>query len=412
MNSSTLFWGIAVLFIVMALAFLLPPLLRGNKTRTVSGRRNINIAVYRDQLKELEADLANGLLSRDQFDEAKVELEARLAADAIETTEDAEPVRRGGRALGYTLGALLPVLAIGFYMVTGNPQAIDAIAAPQPQASGEHDIMKMIQQIEDKTRSEPQNGEAWTMLAKTYAVVGHWPEALKAYEKAVALRPEVPAVMTGYAEALAIANGRILQGRPMEIVLKALEKDPEDMKGLELAGISHFQDRNYAQAAYYFKRLLKLLPPESPYTQDISEALKEAKRLSEGGLTGLDNLSNPGDAGVKGPTISGKVDIAPALKGRLGPNDVVFLFARPPQGGAPAAAIRAKAGDFPLEFELTDAMAMSPENRLSNYKTVTLTARVAKSGDVKGVPGDLEGKLEQVKVGANGIVLVIDKVRD
>lgn len=416
MNSTTTFWIVSALLVIVALAFMLPPLLRKRQNAAPSGRRGINIAVYRDQLKEMEADHRNGLLSDDQFATAKVELEARLAEDAIETGEDVQPVSKSGRVLGYTLAGLLPAAAFGLYLLIGNPGAINAVASvPMPQ--GEHDIMKLIQQVEEKTKSDPNNGEAWSILAKTYAAVGHWPEALTAYEKAIALRPDVPAVMTGYAEALAINNGRVLAGKPMELILKALEKDPQDLKGLELAGIANFQDKNYAQATYYFKQLLALVPPESPYAQDIGEAMKEAKRLAEAGMTGgLDNLSNPGaaeqTAAQAGATITGTVDIAPALKAKVKPDDIVFLFARPGAGGPPAAALRANAGAFPLQFELNDSMAMSPDNRLSKYKEVTLTARVSKSGDVKGGAGDLEGAVANVKVGAKGVSLVIDKVRN
>jgi cytochrome c-type biogenesis protein CcmH len=285
----------------------------------------------------------------------------------------------------------------------------------QDVVPGDHDIMKMVQQVEEKTKADPNNAEAWTMLAKTYAAMERWPEAMAAYEKAMQLKPDVPAVMTGYAEALAINNNRVLAGKPMELVLKALEKDPDDMKGLELAGIHAFQERSYAKAAFYFKHLHKLLPPDSPYAQDIHAAQQEAKRLSEGGLTGMDNLSDQGPAASQdkaspGATVQGKVDIAPGLKAKVSETDVVFLFARSAAGGAPVAAIRASAGKFPLEFELSDAMAMSPENKLSNFKEVSLTARIVKSGDIKGGPGDLEGSLKAVKVGAKDVKLVIDTV--
>jgi len=282
---------------------------------------------------------------------------------------------------------------------------------------GEHDIMKMIQKVEEKTRTDPNDAEAWTILGKTYAAVGHWPEALNAYEKAIKLKPDVPAVMTGYAEALAISNNRVLKGKPIELVLQALEKAPDDMKGLELAAISNFQEKNFGQAAYYFKHLYKLLPPESPYAQDILEAQKEATRLSRGAITGMDNLSDPASAASQdkaaapGATIRGKVDIAPALKAKISDQDVVFLFARSAGGGAPVAAIRSTATKFPLEFELSDAMAMNPDNKLSNFKEVNLVVRVSKSGDPKGGPGDLEGMMTGVKVGAKDIKLTIDKVK-
>jgi cytochrome c-type biogenesis protein CcmH len=417
----SLFWMATVVCVAVALAFVLPPLLRKKDKELMADRRDINIAVYRDQMKEMEADRANGLLAEDQFQAAKLELEARLAEDALTREgQKAAPLSSSGRKLGFSLAAIIPVAAFGLYFLLGNPSSLIAIAQAQSQeasgvAQGGHDIMKMILQVEAKTKEDPNDGAAWTLLAKTYAVVGHWPEALAAWEKAIKLRPDVPSVMTGYAEALAINNNRVLEGKPIELVLKALEKDPLDMKGLELAGIYNFQKRNFAKAAFYFKHLYKQLPPDSPYAQDVNEAYKEAKRQSEIGLTGLDNLAAQPDGGAKQGTpdasIRGKVDISAKLKDRLSEKDVVFLFARAGEGGPPVAAIRSPATKFPLEFELNDTMAMNPDNKLSNYKSVTLTARVVKSGDIKGAAGDLEGTVKLVKVGAKDVTVVIDTVR-
>ncbi|MFO7543678.1 MAG: c-type cytochrome biogenesis protein CcmI [Thiobacillus sp.] len=420
----SLFWIGAVVCVVIALAFVLPALLRSKAAAGKADRREINIAVYRDQMKELEADRVNGLVSEEQFQTAKLELEGRLADDALTLDTTPEPGRVGSRKLGYTLAAIIPVAAFGLYFVMGNPESLMAIADTQTgptqaamgNAPDDHDFMQMIQQVEEKTRTNPDDGEAWGMLAKTYGAMEQWPQALQAYEKAVKLLPGLPSLMTGYAEALAITNNRVLKGRPMELVLTALEADPDDIKGLELAGINAFQEENFAQAGYYFKRLHKLLPPESPYAQDILEARKEAERLAHAAATGLDNLANPPpaadskSAAVEGARIVGSVDIAPALKSKLSSNDTVFLFARPGTSGAPVAAVRSTAGKLPLEFSLNDSMAMNPGNVLSQHKEVVLVARVSKSGNPIGQTGDLEGRISSVKVGATGVKLVIDQV--
>jgi cytochrome c-type biogenesis protein CcmH len=419
----TLFWVAAVVCVVIALIFVLPALMRTRAGAGKAARRDVNIAVYRDQMKEMEADRANGLLSEAQYQTAKLELEARLADDALGLEDTAEPGRAGSRKLGYTLGAILPAAAFGLYFWLGNPASLVALADAQSAAApsamagapGEHDFMKMLQKVEEKTRTNPDDGAAWAMLAKTYGAMERWPEALKAYENAVRLLPKDASVLSGYAEALALTNNRVLTGKPIELVQKALEIDPQDMKGLELAGIHAYQEQNFAQASFYFKRLYPLLPPESPYAQDILAAQKEADRLAKTGLTGLDNLANPPPASDKaaasGATIKGSIDIAPALKSRLAATDVLFLFARPGQSGPPVAAVRASASQLPLEFKLDDSMAMNPGNTLSQHKQVILVARISKSGNPMAQPGDFEGTLPNVKVGASGVKIVIDQTR-
>jgi len=417
----TLFWIATIVCVALALVFVLPALMRTRAAESKAQRRDINIAVYRDQMKEMEADRDAGLLSVDQFEAAKLELESRLADDALAQESAIESGPVNSRKLGYALGVVLPVAAFGLYFLLGNPTTLIAIAEakanPEMAAAtgGQHDILKLIAQVEARTKENPDDGAAWSILAKTYAAVQHWPEALHAYEKAHKLLPDVPSIMSGYAEALAISNNRVLEGKPMQLVKEALVKDPLDMKGLELAGIAAFQEKDFAKAGFYFKHLYQQLPPESPYAQDILEAQKEANRLAHIAATGMDNLADQPAAAETGKspaggTISGMVDIAPALKAKLADGDAIFLFARGKSGGAPVAAIRATAAKLPLEFELNDSMAMSSDATLSKAKEVTLTVRVSKSGDVKPQPGDLEGAMAGVKVGAKDIRLVIDKV--
>jgi cytochrome c-type biogenesis protein CcmH len=421
----SLFWGAAVVCVLIALAFVLPALMRTRTRTSQAVRRDINIAVYRDQMKEMDADRANGMISPEQYQAAKLELEARLADDALMTDDAPEPGRVGSRRLGFVLGAVLPIVAFGLYFWLGNPASLIAIPSPQPDSAQPamagapegHDFAKLIQKVEEKVKASPDDGEAWSMLAKSYAVVERWPEALRAYEKATELLPQDASVLSGYAEAMAINNNRVLAGKPMELVQQALKIDPDNIKGLELSGVNALQQKDYAQASNYFKHLLGLLPPESSYAQDIQAAMNEAERMAHPGIAGLDNLSNPPPAEDKaasmapGATIKGSIDIAPALKSRLAASDVLFLFARAGQGGPPVAALRAGTDKLPMVFELNDSMAMNPANKLSQHQQVALVARVSKSGSPMGQAGDLEGTVPVVKVGAAGVKIVIDQVK-
>jgi cytochrome c-type biogenesis protein CcmH len=417
----SLFWIAAVVCVVIAMAFVLPALLRTRSGAGKAVRRDVNIAVYQDQMKEMEADRANGLLSDAQYQSAKRELEARLADDALTPDDAPEPGRVGSRRLGYTLGAVLPVAAFALYFWLGNPASLVADAqtgtaqSAMAGAAGEHDFMSMIRKVEERTQANPDDGEAWTMLAKSYAATEQWPKALQAYEKAAGLLPREASVLSGYAEALAITGNLALTGKPMELVRQALEIDPEDIKALELAGIHAFREGDFAQASAYLKRMHGLLPPESPYAQDILAAQQEAERLAQSGVPGL---SAPPPAAADrtapvapGAAIRGSVDIAPALKSGLADTDVLFLFARSGPGGPPVAAIRASAGQLPLEFVLDDSTAMNPGNTLSQHKQVMLVARLSKSGNPMAQPGDLEGAVANVKVGATGVKIMIDQTR-
>jgi cytochrome c-type biogenesis protein CcmH len=414
----TLFWIGAAVCVAIAMALVLPTLLRTRAGPGKAARRDVNIAVYRDQMKELEADRTNGLVSEEQFQVAKVELEARLADDALAPDASPEPGRESSPRLGYALGAILPIAAFGLYFILGNPTSLIEIASaptrtePVPEAGmAEHDMARMLKQVEEKVVANPEDGQSWAILARSYSALGRWPEAWKAYQFAIELLPETASLLSGQAEALAIINGRVLKGQPMVLVKRALELDPEDVKALELAGYNALQESNHAEAVVYLQRLLKLLPPDTPYASNVQVAMLEAQRLASGGAPASPPQQNSSAAApASDQVIRGSLEITPELKAKLGKDDIIFLFARPLQGGPPVAAVRGPAIQLPMDFELSDRLAMNPGNLLSMHKEVVLVARVSKSGGPMAQPGDLEGSVSGVKVGVSGVNLVIDKV--
>jgi cytochrome c-type biogenesis protein CcmH len=419
--SVTLFWGAAAAAVALALAFVLPFLLRNNKNGPEkAARRDINLAVYRDQMKDLKTELANTQLSPEQFQASKLELETRAAEDAL-AHEDGVAAPVASHRLGFGLAAVLPMAAIGLYFALGNPGVLTAVASGQNAstvAAGptEQDILRMVQQIEARTQANPADSEAWEALATANAMMARWPEALQAFQKTYELLPTKATVMSGYAEALAMTGNLVLAGRPIELVTSALKIDPNNKKGLELAGIHAYQNQDFAQAVQFLDRLQPLLSPETPYAQEILGMRNEAQRLAQlGGAAQTAGATSPatldGQA-VPGPsaTVAGSVEVAAALQSRVGNQDTIYLIARAGESGPPLAAARLPMGAFPMRFSLDDSMAMSPANTLSNHREVVVLARISASGNPIAQPGDLEGRITGVAVGAKGVKLVIDRV--
>jgi cytochrome c-type biogenesis protein CcmH len=408
--SVTLFWAAAAAAIVLALAFVLPFLMRNsNAERSKAARRDINLAVYRDQMKDLNNELSNTQLSQEQFLASKLELETRAAEDAL-AEEDRAAVPVASRRLGFTLAAVLPVAAIAMYAWLGNPGALIAQGGEQNNPAlaaqpTEADVLKMIQSIEARAQANPTDGEVWEALANANAMMGRWPESLQAFQKALELLPTKPAVMSGYAEALAMTSNMVLAGKPIEMVQQALKADPNDIKALELAGIYAFQNEEFAQAVVLLDRLQRLMSSDMPYAQEILKMRNEAQRLAEMG-----GAAPSAAAATSQASVSGSVEVAAALRSRVAAQSTLYVIARAGEGGPPLAAARVTLGPFPIQFRLDNTMAMNPANTLSNHKEVVLVARISASGDPVGKPGDLEGRLVGVPVGAGDVKLVIDRV--
>jgi cytochrome c-type biogenesis protein CcmH len=329
--------------------------------------------------------------------------------------EDVQAVRKGGRLLGVGLAVLIPVAAIGLYSLLGNPLALQPPGTAATGQAAPGDIQAMLQAAEDKVKINPDDGQSWLMLARSYSVLNKWPEAIRAFDNLVRLAPNDPGVWSHYAETLALANNHVLDGKPMDMVRRALALDPKEIKALELSGIYAFQHKQYQEAIKDWQGVLDQSPPGEKYTQDMQSALDKAKELAgEGSKPALDNLSGfqaqPAASG--GKTLTGTLSLSAKLKDKVSPGDVVFVFARDAKtGGAPLAAIKLDATTLPAPFQLDDSQAMMAGNALSTHDSVSLTARISKSGTAEPKPGDLEGSLQTVKVGSSGIKLVIDRVR-
>lgn len=336
------------------------------------------------------------------------------------------PLFKGrSRPVAILLALLLPAAAVGVYLLVGSPTADVAASAAQAQSTEaaaaaaapghtEEDIEKLIGDQKASLAKNPEDAAAWAALGVIYAGLDRWTEAEEAFARAYALQPKEAVIVSAYAEALAINAGRDLSGRPMQLVREALDLAPQDPKALELAAINAFQGAEYTKAAYYFRQLLKVLPEDSSYAEDVGQALREAKRRAEEAAYGapLDNRP-PGDDvhSVAKGTISGTVELDPTLAAKLSGTEAVFLYARPVLGGGPLAGLRTTADKLPAQFTLDDSLSPLPDSPLSGHDTVALSARVALSGAAEPTPGDLEGVIRSVTVGSQGVKLVIDTVR-
>jgi len=403
-----LFWILVALFAVAALAFVLPALLaRGGRAESPAGDA-ANIAIYRDQMRELDSDLAAGTLAREQHDEARRELERRMLED-VGPGMNAAPAVEPGRGTALAVGFAIPLVAALLYFAVGSPRAL----APVP-TGGEHEITVqqiegMVERLASRLKESPEDVKGWSMLGRTYAVLDRFPEAVAAYENAIKRSAPDAQLLADYADALAMSQGRTLMGAPEKIIAQALQVDPENVKALALAGTVAFQKKDFKGAIAYWERILKVVPPDSDMADSTRDSIADAQKLA-----GVSVKPDTAQKAVPAAAaVSGTVSLAPALAGKASPDDTVFIFARPAEGSRmPLAVMRKRVRDLPTAFKLDDSMAMTPAAKLSGHERVIVGARISKSGSPAAQPGDLEGLSAPVKPGAAGIaVLIATEVR-
>lgn len=293
------FWLICAIFVAIALAFVIPPLLQNAQKDPEDSDKEANVAVYRDQISELEADLQNGVISPEQYQHDRDEIERRLLEDV---SADHGTIRQksknavGGRGLVYAIALGIPVIAMALYVRIGNPAALSASSASSTTATRssagapavakgdgqmtQQGIEANVEALAQRLQQNPADPGGWTMLGRSYITLGKYSEASNAYAKATALKPDDADLLADYAFAMAMANGQSLRGAPQELINKALKLDPENPKALELAGSSAFEAKNYKEAISFWQRLLEKTPRDSELETALLERINRAKSLS------------------------------------------------------------------------------------------------------------------------------------
>lgn len=389
----------AAVLVVVALAFLLPPLLRRAPAAGVSTDA-ANISVYRDQLAELEADVRRGVITEAQSAQARTEIERRLADD-LGTSSQAAPAARPARVVAIIVAVAIPLIAIAGYALLGKPEALDPekrLGMTVEQAAARTKMIEMTAKLAARAKEKPEDPIGWAMLGRAYRMLGKLPEASRAYGKSVQLKSDDPDILVEYAESLGMAQNGRFEGEPLAMAKRALALDPKSEKALALLGTVAFEAGDFKSAVEYWERLLALADPGTDFAKAVEGGLAEAR-------AGLEAAKS-----APASRITGKVSIDASLAASAPPDAVVFIFARAAQGPRmPLAVQRMKVKDLPADFALDDSLAMAPGMKISAFESVVVGARVSISGSATPQSGDLEGTTTPVKPGAVGLKLVIDR---
>ena len=413
------FWILAALMLAVALAFVLVPLLR---TRRAAGPTTVeaNLEVLRGQRREIEDDVAAGLLPREARDEALAELVARADED-LATSEPAAPVASPPRRpwlVATVTGVAVTVLVIGTYLALGSPTALDPrTVAAAPPAVNDQQIVAMVESLAQKVKERPQDAQGWALLARSMAALGRFQESAEAYAHLATLVPGDAQVLADWADSLGMAQGRTLTGKPYELAKKALAIDPAHPKALALAGTAALDSGDFAQSLKYWETMAQGLPPGSPDEGQVRNIIGEVRgRAAQAGKAlpastpPRPPAQAPAAAAVAG-SITGSVSVAPEIAGRVKGGETLFIYARVENGPRmPLAIVRGSARDLPMKFTLDDTQAMTPQTPLSGASAVRVEARVSASGNAAPQTGDLVGTSAVVKPGARGVAVLIDQV--
>ena len=277
MFSVLLFVLIAAALVAAALAFVLPTLLKARARGDGASRAAVSAEIYRLEVDELQQEVVHGELSPGDAQAAREDLRRRMMIDTRERSTMPAALTRS-RRVALILAVALPLIAGVLYLTVGRPGALTEEEAPLPTETGKGDY---IEQLQKHLSRQPRDGRGWVLLARAQADRNEFKAAAEAYEKAITVSGKVakdPGVLCEYADALGMAQGGSLSGRPAELVAQALSIDPAHPVALEMAGSVAYGDGRYADAVRYWKQLLAGLAPGSERHGELSEAIARAER--------------------------------------------------------------------------------------------------------------------------------------
>ncbi|RRV69776.1 c-type cytochrome biogenesis protein CcmI [Stutzerimonas stutzeri] len=393
------FWIAAAGLLLVALAFLLLPILRGRRAQAEEDRTALNVALYEERMAELTAQHEAGTLSAEQLEAGR----ADAARELLEDTEESGAPRtaRLGRSVPLVAALLVPLMGYGLYLHWG---ASDKVQLARQFSEQPRTVEEMTARLEQAVKAQPDSAEAWYFLGRTYMNQERPADAAKAFAQVVELAGRQPELLGQWAQALYFARDRQWTPDLQALTDEALRGDPQEVTSLGLLGIAAFEEARYADAVRFWEQLVAALPENDPSREAIRGGINRAReQLGEPAET----ASQPEVAGI---TLQVEVQLDPEVAKAVSPQDSVFVFARAVAGPpAPLAAKRLTVADLPASISLSDADAMIPSLKISSVDQVVLMARISSTGDA--TKGEWMGRSEALdtKGDERNVRLVIDR---
>jgi len=449
----TIFWILAAGLACLAVLFAIAPLLSPDTAANDVDQDELNLALFKQQLAELDADLGAGKLDQSQYESARRDLEREVLYDVRNgSNAQAASVKAmlpGPRVTMLALALAVPASALVLYLAIGEQHIIPRLASgagavSAPGHTGGADLPpleELVTRLEQRMQQTPDDAEGWMMLGRTYFATGDLQKAETALARAYELTPEDAQVVLAYAETIAANNDNNLEGRPAELISEALKAAPNSATARWLSGMVAYQRGQFTAAAVAWKQTLSQLDPSAEDASELRQLIEEAEQRAgvppeARQLAQADSIP-PVDAGEASETRTGgpasipapeasdpavadtnsgitvEVALAPELAERAAPGATVFVYAKAAAGPPmPLAVQRVTVADLPLTLTLDDSMAMMPAMRLSGFPEVIVGARVSASGQATPQPGDIEGETGPIASSTAAPVRVqIDSIR-
>lgn len=393
-------WSIMAFLTLLAGLFVIYPLLRKAPRVQSEEGQQANIVLFREQLSELDRQLAGGEMDEPQYRELVAEQKRLLLSDESDLpVTESTPRSRGAWLLMVSL-LLVPLLAFSLYQQLGASEDVLISELMEKRlenqdSEADAEIRQQLQQkIASRLQNQPDNVYYLVALARMLLEDGEFLQSSATYQRAVRIAPEDADLQAEYAQAAYFASGNRFSPEADSALESALALDPDNLTALGLKGIRAFESGDYPVAIASWQNALQTIHPSTSQAESLKAGIERARE----------------QMGDSMPSLRVSVSLAHELTAESG--QVVYVFAREWQGSPmPLAVARLQAADLPATVILDDSMAMPNGKLLSSADRIEVVARISTTGSVSPSAGDLEGASEVLSMEKQGIAatIVIDR---
>lgn len=271
-----LLWISFAVLTALVLLALLSPLRARAKSADVE-RASFDLAVYRDQLSELERDQKAGLIPDTEADAARNEVSRRILAAQAELASEEKAARPVPAWLSIATVVAVPVIALGGYLQIGRPDLpAQPLQARVDGAVANQDMAAMVRQVEEHLESQPNDARGWAVLAPVYKRIGRYHDAANAYSKALALSGPDADLMTDMGESLVLANNGLVSNEAQEVFEAARKAAPKHMKARFYVALAQRQEGKTADAIAGWTAMLAESAPDAPWRAAVEQQISSA----------------------------------------------------------------------------------------------------------------------------------------
>lgn len=405
-----LFFIAASLLVVGALALIIPNALRGSNQNQLD-QLETNIGIAKDRRAQLEQSLSEGMLDQETYDSEIHDLENALAQD-ISAAETERKTSKGGLGISAAIALFLPIASGALYLKLGNPDAVDtqamhasAVAAQSQRPDTPPALEELLPNLEQKLLANPGDINGWKLLGKSYLSISDFSNAKRTLLKAYELDDQDPDLLSQLAEATAMERGGDLSGQASEYLDSALAINPDHQQSLWLVAIAKQQAGEHEEAITRFETLRTQVEANPSAVASVNEMINVSKQELGMPVTPSAPVAPIASGGTSEESeqqstakVIVTVDLGEGVAEKVEASDSVFIFATASSGPPmPLAVSRHLVSELPVTVELNDAMAMMPAMTLSQFPSVTIGARVSKSGNAIAQAGDWSGEVLNIE---------------